>query len=136
MSTVAEKYHPKVVGLCKALKKGPVPVSKLTDEYKADDILGSAFADGLVMVGRKTYSIVPVGEMRIRKDAKGQLMLDENNRQIVDRDTKTLVENEWSWMDRTSQHRAPLLEILEEKVQEGVPELHVKLTSAGLAATA
>ena len=134
-------FAPKVTNLCRALKKGPVAIPKLAAELRDDEVLGQAFADGLIEVGRPQYALVATncpgdgsaGKIR-RRD--GKFVLDEMKRQIMDRENTAMVEDQWSWLNREQRNRAPLSDVLNEKVEDGVPDLCARLTSAGLAATA
>jgi hypothetical protein len=134
MTAVLEKHPQKVINLCKALRKGPVPVSKLSSELTDYDVLGYAFASGLIQVGRQMYSLVIVGEPKIVKDKNNKPVLDENRRPVLDKQYAAKPDNEWSWMKHTDFSRKPLNEVLEEELPEGV-EMHVRITNEGLAAT-
>ena len=133
MSIVAEKYPQKIVNLCKALKKGPLPVSKLSDELRDDAVLGDAFASGLITVGRQTYSMTMSG-IKAAKDSEGKPKLDEQRRQVFDKEYVTRIDGEWSWMTNQNTNRKPLNEVLQDKLPIGI-EIHARLTNAGLAAT-
>lgn len=139
MTMIAEKYSAKVVNLCKALRKGPAAIDSLPTDLASDEVLGAAFVDGLVEVGRQAYTLVPINSGdgssgKIKRDRAGKIEVDEYKRPILEKQYTVSVENEWSWMDRSQRHRAPLADVLEEKTQSGVPALHARLTSAGLAA--
>ena len=136
MPAVAEKLPAKVVSLCRALKKkDPTPVNDLPEELRCDEVLGYAFTDGLIEVGRQAYARVPIGEGKVRKGKDGKPLLDDQKRQIVDMEYRVHLEGEWSWLNRNHQNRAPLQDVLNETVEPGVPGVHARLTSAGLAAT-
>ncbi len=133
MSIVAEKFSQKIVHLCKTLKKGALPVSKLSDELRDDSVLGDAFASGLITIGRQMYSST-ISAMKPAKDKDGKPKFDEQKRQVFDKEYVTRPDGEWSWMTNQSTNRKPLNEVLEEKLPEGI-EIHARLTNAGLAAT-
>jgi hypothetical protein len=134
MSTaVAEKHPQKVINLCRALKKGPVPFKKLSEELREPEVVSYAFATGLIQVGRQMYSLVLAGTPEVvKKDNKP--VLDENKRPIMERKYIAKPDNEWSWVGTDSRCCKPVAEIMEEELPDGV-ELHAKLTSAGMAAT-
>ena len=133
MSIVAEKYPQKIVNLCKALKKGPLPVSKLSDELRDDAVLSDAFSSGLITIGRQSYSMT-MSSIKAAKDKEGKPVLDEQRRQVFDKEYVTRPDGEWSWMTNQSTNRKPLNEVLEEKLPAGI-EIHARLTNSGLAAT-
>ncbi len=133
MSIVAEKYPQKIVNLCKALKKGPLPVSKLSDELRDDAVLSDAFSSGLITIGRQSYSMT-MSSIKAAKDKEGKPVLDEQRRQVFDKEYVTRPDGEWSWMTNQSTNRKPLSEVLEDKLPAGI-EIHARLTNAGLAAT-
>lgn len=134
MSLVKDEVDPKVIGLCKLLKKGALPIKKLGLEFSDEETLGSAFAAGFIQVGRQMYSEVMDGEGIVKKE-NGKPVLDEQRRQVIDKKFKYQPDNEWSWLDSSMQGRKPLNEVLQEDSPKGI-DLHARLTSAGLAATA
>lgn len=138
-----EDVSPKVVQLCRSLKRGPTPLSKLDKVVSDESVLGEAFADGLIQIGLPEYTFVctsggeqgEAGKL-MRKD--GKPVIGEDGRQQLDKQYKVVLDGKnFSWLDAAQQHgRKPLLEILQESDQlpEGV-EYHARLTTAGLKAS-
>lgn len=129
-------YPTEVVELCRSLKTGPAPIKKLSKSFQAEEILGHAFAGGLIQVGRKSYTLIPTEDAKVKKEGGKPVLDPETKRPVMEVEYTTSVENEWSWMDNNSKGRAPFGEVLmEESKDEGIPPLYARLTSAGLAAT-
>lgn len=136
MPAVVDDLSEDVKGLCKYLAGKPqVAVEDLPKNLQSPAVIAKALVKGLAEIGRKHYSET-IKNLTVKKE-KGQPVIDEAGRQVVVKEIEVSVGKEWSWTTLNSGSHKPLAEVLKE--DESLPDsvkLHVRLTSAGLAATA
>lgn len=121
---------------CQYLAGKPhVAVEDLPKPLQAQAVLAKAVSKGYAEIGRRSYSEIIVS-MTPKKEKNGHPMMDENFRQVVTKEIKAVPDNEWSWTNLSGQNHKPLAEVLAEdaKLPDEV-KLHVRLTTAGLAAS-
>lgn len=130
-----------LAGLCKYLAgKKPVMVSALPKNLMQPAVLAQAAALGLVEFGRRNHSVT-ITSVKVVKGADGKPVYDDQKRQVTQKEYATHLDNDWSWADMRKPGRKPLHDLLGE--DDGLGEdahddvrLHVRLTTAGLAASA
>lgn len=132
---VDTKPSSRVAELCRALKgKKYVPLREMPKEVADPSILADALSSGFAMIGRQSHSTV-IDEAKVVKK-QGRTVFDEVGRPVMEKTCRTILDgNDWSWTDLNGPNRKTLQEVLDEEsdLDKGVPPLHVKLTTKGLA---
>lgn len=140
---VQAKQTSSVVALCRALAssrdKG-LPIKELSRDTGNPAVIAKGLTDGLIQIGRQNYSETPISckPQLEKKDGKMVMVYDEYHRPIIDQEVKINLDRDWSWTNLQQTNRKSLPELLaeEDDLAEGVPPLFVRLTTAGLAASA
>lgn len=142
MSTVIEQ--PKATGelanLCRFLSdKDQVAVHLLPKNISGQVTLAQGLAQGFIQIGRRNYSRTITATHVVYEPGTKRPKLDEYLRPVVEREYATHLDNDWSWTDLRGAGRKHIRELLAEDAadaSEDLPRLHVRLTTAGLAACA
>ena len=126
--------NPDLRELCELVaSKDKVPIGDLLASGKDHSLLAKALANGLLLIGRQSFTeIITDAKPRV---VTGKQQFDVNGRPIVDKEYKVNLEKDWSWTGLPP-GRKSLRELLDEESLLPVdhPKLHAKITTEGMAA--
>lgn len=129
-ATLEEKIAEDIVALCKYVSgKEAVAIDELPKNLQNSSTLARAVAKGYAEVGRRNYTELIVSATA-KKDKAGQYVLDDNLRQVVTKEMKTVQDNDWSWTDLKGR-KSLSATLAEDKALPEAAKLHIRLTTAG-----